>query len=101
MKTGFEPRIRTTLVLGAALAVASLGACASQPKPRPATLDPSNPAAPEAARLEVAAPATPREKPAATVYTCPMHPEVTSDKPGSCPKCGMELVPQAPAQGKQ
>jgi hypothetical protein len=26
------------------------------------------------------------------VYTCPMHPEVTSDKPGTCPKCGMDLV---------
>jgi hypothetical protein len=25
-------------------------------------------------------------------YTCPMHPEVISDKPGKCPKCGMELV---------
>lgn len=25
-------------------------------------------------------------------YTCPMHPEVKSDKPGSCPKCGMDLV---------
>lgn len=25
-------------------------------------------------------------------YTCPMHPEVTSDKPGSCSKCGMNLV---------
>ncbi|SPZ92614.1 Cation efflux system protein CusB precursor [Sphingobacterium multivorum] len=24
-------------------------------------------------------------------YTCPMHPEVTSNKPGKCPKCGMEL----------
>lgn len=26
------------------------------------------------------------------VYTCTMHPSVTSDKPGSCPVCGMALV---------
>jgi membrane fusion protein, copper/silver efflux system len=35
------------------------------------------------------------EKPkdvAKVVYTCPMHPEVISDKPGECPKCGMDLV---------
>ncbi|MFD2602961.1 heavy metal-binding domain-containing protein [Flavobacterium suzhouense] len=25
-------------------------------------------------------------------YTCPMHPEVHSDKPGKCLKCGMALV---------
>jgi hypothetical protein len=25
-------------------------------------------------------------------YTCPMHPEVISDKSGKCPKCGMTLV---------
>jgi Cu+-exporting ATPase len=27
-------------------------------------------------------------------YTCPMHPEVVSDRPGSCPKCGMALEPR-------
>lgn len=26
------------------------------------------------------------------VYTCPMHPEIIRDKPGSCPICGMNLV---------
>lgn len=28
------------------------------------------------------------------IYTCPMHPEVQSNKPGDCPKCGMALVPK-------
>jgi hypothetical protein len=31
-------------------------------------------------------------KQTAAVYTCKMHPEVISDKPGKCPKCGMDLV---------
>ena len=26
-------------------------------------------------------------------YTCPMHPEIVQVGPGSCPKCGMALVP--------
>jgi rubrerythrin len=31
-------------------------------------------------------------KEASVVYTCPMHPEVISEKPGKCPKCGMDLI---------
>ena len=31
-------------------------------------------------------------KATAVLYTCKMHPEVISDKPGKCPKCGMDLV---------
>ena len=37
---------------------------------------------------------------AASLYTCPMHPEfVTPDAGARCPKCGMRLVPQPPAAG--
>jgi hypothetical protein len=32
------------------------------------------------------------EAAAKTEYTCPMHPEIIRDKPGKCPKCGMNLV---------
>ena len=34
-----------------------------------------------------------------TRYTCPMHPEIVRDAPGSCPKCGMTLVPIAGTGG--
>ncbi len=36
--------------------------------------------------------ATQPDAPSGTVYTCSMHPEVISDKPGKCPKCGMKLI---------
>jgi len=31
------------------------------------------------------------------LYTCPMHPEIRQEQPGSCPKCGMALEPVTPA----
>ena len=34
---------------------------------------------------------------AATIYTCPMHPEVRQGHPGACPKCGMALEPELPS----
>lgn len=39
----------------------------------------------------LANPATDVEKTTAAAYVCPMHPDVTSDKPGKCSKCGMDL----------
>jgi hypothetical protein len=28
------------------------------------------------------------------IYRCPMHPDVRGTKPGKCPKCGMDLMPE-------
>ena len=45
-------------------------------------------------------PAAPMVAAAATIaamYTCPMHPEIRQDHPGTCPKCGMALEPEMPS----
>ena len=36
-----------------------------------------------------------------TQYTCPMHPEIIRDKPGSCPLCGMALEPMGVPTGDE
>ncbi len=38
----------------------------------------------------------PPPPPAAAIYTCPMHPDVRQEGPGTCPDCGMALEPEAP-----
>ena len=44
--------------------------------------------------------AAPSPKPATpgAIYTCPMHPEIRQDHPGSCPICGMALEPETPTE---
>ncbi len=40
-----------------------------------------------------AAPMDPADAPAGFKWTCPMHPQIVRDGPGSCPICGMALEP--------
>jgi len=42
------------------------------------------------------APAAAAPAPAGTIYTCPMHPQIRQDHPGTCPICGMTLEPLMP-----
>jgi Cu+-exporting ATPase len=44
-----------------------------------------------AARVPTPSAAT---EPTGTIYTCPMHPQIRRDAPGSCPICGMALEPE-------
>jgi Cu+-exporting ATPase len=41
----------------------------------------------------------PSDVAAGTLYTCPMHPEIRQEGPGTCPKCGMALEPLVPEAG--
>jgi hypothetical protein len=82
-----------------------LGACANGTLPQRTARHPGHPGAseghtpPELASLsEHAAPEAPPAH--GTTYVCPMHPEVVSSAPGTCPKCGMKLVPK-PSPPKQ
>ncbi len=47
----------------------------------------------------VAPPAAPAAAGEGVVYTCPMHPEVEQDHPGTCPRCGMALEPKTISRG--
>jgi len=60
--------------LSAILIVLFFAACSSSEKPAETSAD------------------TTVQSTTAAVYTCPMHPEVISDKPGTCPVCKMDLV---------
>ena len=44
-----------------------------------------------------APPAPPGPVPEGAIWTCPMHPQIRQDGPGTCPICGMALEPEAPS----
>jgi Cu+-exporting ATPase len=60
---------------------------------------PVKPHAPQHHEIHVQKPASKQQ--VSGQYTCPMHPEVVSDKPGNCPKCGMALELSSPVAQQQ
>jgi P-type Cu+ transporter len=46
-------------------------------------------------------PPAPEPMPEGTKYTCPMHPEIVRDGPGTCPICGMALEPMGVPTGEE
>jgi hypothetical protein len=86
---------RPARTLGVTAALLGLvAACAPGPVPiSRSSRDPSSPSAPEGV-APVASVASADGDAQAVVYVCPMHPEVTSNAPGICPKCNMKLVPK-------
>jgi hypothetical protein len=98
---------RSSLALFSSAALSAAG-CVNGTLPPRNTHHPSHPGAQEgysgsrfglAEDGKRAASASPQAEPA--VQVCPMHPEVVSSTPGTCPKCGMQLVPKPtpPKQG--
>jgi hypothetical protein len=84
--------IRFVLLIACSLLIGCAG-------PTTITPDTDHPANPQAAEAPLPEPSNTLAVAASTqpttlkvTYTCPMHPEVISDKPGNCPKCGMSLV---------
>ena len=74
-----------------------LAGCASSDLPALTARDPASVDAPETPVTSSpiasasAAPSTSAAPAPSGIYRCPMHHEVTSDHPGTCPKCGMTL----------
>jgi CopA family copper-resistance protein len=80
-------------------------------KEKPKAVTPAKKPAPEKTKAPASEKAAPakghdmnnmdKDKPHQTFYTCVMHPEIHSPKPGKCPKCGMALVKEKPAPEKE
>ena len=90
--------MRIHAIARAAISIIAVAGCSGELAQHPPAEDPTSVAAVEAPFRPLSSyqpDPSPSVKPAtpAADYTCPMHPDVHTSKPGQCPKCGMTLVP--------
>jgi FtsP/CotA-like multicopper oxidase with cupredoxin domain/DNA-directed RNA polymerase subunit RPC12/RpoP len=65
-------------------------------KEKPKSVQPTVVQKPDEMKMPVDTMQVSSNKDQPVIWTCPMHPEIHSDKPGNCPKCGMKLVKEKP-----
>ena len=82
--------MKKTIILSAALAL-MLGACNSSSNKNEQTNSTDSNKVETTNTSQTFSLDTTKLASGATFYQCSMDPEVLSDKPGNCPKCGMEL----------
>ena len=70
------------------------GRLLQRPLPRALRVRPSQYQSPGKGEQQPAATKAPAKATGAAAYTCPMHPEIVRDGPGTCPICGMALEPE-------
>ncbi|HVP39670.1 MAG TPA: heavy metal-binding domain-containing protein [Candidatus Saccharimonadales bacterium] len=90
------------IAISAALLAAAAAGCQKQapagsagaPAAGTSAASPTGMAAIDSAKSKAAAASAASRRAAAAirVWVCPMHPDYTSDHPGTCPRCGMDLV---------
>jgi hypothetical protein len=71
-----------------------LAGCSVTPARDLATNDPASPHAVESQSQKTSVLSIDTAPATATLYTCPMHPQIVSDHPGKCPICRMALEPK-------
>ena len=83
--------MKKTIILSMTVFALVLGACSSSSKKGEQNKSTDSTTTQSSSASQTFDIDTTKLKSGETIYQCSMHPEVLSDKPGSCPKCGMDL----------
>ena len=85
------PLLLAAVALGGPILFGGGRVCVDDPMPMPTPASPAASPRDQAAGQPLAA-SGPADQAGDSLYSCPMHPQVTRTEPGRCPICGMDLV---------